>query len=402
MTTNRIRYNYEFLQGFCKENNVTLLKDYSNEIVNRKTIIEGKCCVNECGDIFIKSFNTLCINKNFGCLTHSEKIKRERINIKTMEIYGVENVSQSDIIKKKKEETCIKNYGVSSGFLRDGVREKTNIALKADCVKEKRKKTNIDKYGASTCLVLESSRMKCNNALKTESVKEKRSNTNLIRYGNVCSLHCIENQEKVKNTLKINYGVDNPSKNKTIQEKKEKTCIKNHGVRSPFQMDETKLKNGIVMIENKDEIQKKRKTTSLQNWGVEYPSQSPEVMEKCSKNAYKLKDYTFPSGNIIKIQGYEHYALNDLLKEGILEEDIINGCKNVPEIWYEDENNKNHRHYVDIFIPSQNRCIEVKSTWTAEKKKDCIFLKQQAGKGVGYNYEIWVYNASGKKVECHT
>lgn len=71
MTTNRIRYNYEFLQGFCKENNVTLLKDYSNEIVNRKTIIEGKCCVNECGDIFIKSFNTLCINKNFGCLTHS-------------------------------------------------------------------------------------------------------------------------------------------------------------------------------------------------------------------------------------------------------------------------------------------------------------------------------------------
>ena len=62
---------------------------------------------------------------------------------------------------------------------------------------------------------------------------------------------------------------------------------------------------------------------------------------------------------------------------------------------------KKHRHYVDIFIPSQNRCIEVKSTWTAEKKKDCIFLKQQSGKKLGYEYEIWVYNGKGKKVECY-
>ena len=125
------------------------------------------------------------------------------------------------------------------------------------------------------------------------------------------------------------------------------------------------------------------------------------MFEKTMKSAYKLKDYTLPSGNIIKIQGYEHYALDELIKEDILEEDIINGCKNVPEIWYTDENNKSHRHYVDIFIPSQNRCIEVKSTWTAQKKKDCIFLKQEAGKELGYNYEIWVYNGKGEKVECY-
>ena len=34
MNTNKIRYNYEFLQDFCKSNNITLLKDYSNEKVN--------------------------------------------------------------------------------------------------------------------------------------------------------------------------------------------------------------------------------------------------------------------------------------------------------------------------------------------------------------------------------
>ena len=77
---------------------------------------------------------------------------------------------------------------------------------------------------------------------------------------------------------------------------------------------------------------------------------------------------------------------------------IITGSKNVPEIWYNDENGKKHRHYVDIFIPSQNKCIEVKSTWTAEKKKDNIYLKQQAAKDLGYQYEIWIYNRNFEKV----
>ena len=146
-----------------------------------------------------------------------------------------------------------------------------------------------------------------------------------------------------------------------------------------------------------EEVKNKSKETCMEKYGVEYPSQNPEIMEMRSKNAYKLKDYPLPSGNIIKIQGYENFALDEILQGGILEEDIINGCKNVPEIWYEDDKGKKHRHYVDIFIPSLNKCIEVKSTWTAEKKKDNIFLKQNAGKENGYLYEIWIYNGKGGK-----
>ena len=132
------------------------------------------------------------------------------------------------------------------------------------------------------------------------------------------------------------------------------------------------------MIENKNEIMLKSKKTCLKKYGVEHPAQNKEIMDKCSKNSYKLKNYTFPSGNQIKYQGYEDYALDELLQSGILEEEIINGCKDVPEVWYNDEQGKQHRYYVDIFIPSQKRCIEVKSNWTAEKKKDNIFRKQQA------------------------
>ena len=92
--------------------------------------------------------------------------------------------------------------------------------------------------------------------------------------------------------------------------------------------------------------------------------------------------------------------MDKLIKEeNISEEDIITGCRNVPQIWYNDEQNKKHRHYVDIYIPSQNRCIEVKSTWTAEKKKDNIYLKQDAAKELGYQYEIWIYNNKKELVE---
>ncbi len=94
-------------------------------------------------------------------------------------------------------------------------------------------------------------------------------------------------------------------------------------------------------------------------------------------------------------------AFDKLMKgENVSEEDIVTGCKNVPQIWYNDDQNKKHRHYVDIYIPSQNRCIEVKSTWTYRKdKKDNIFLKQNAAKELGYNYEIWVFNKNKELVE---
>jgi hypothetical protein len=120
------------------------------------------------------------------------------------------------------------------------------------------------------------------------------------------------------------------------------------------------------------------------------------------KSAFSTKKFSFPSGHIIEIQGYEHFALGELINNENLDENTIKtGSKNVPKIWYIGEDDKKHRHYVDIFIPSQNKCIEVKSTWTVQKKEDCIFLKQEAGKKLGYEYEIWVYDRKGNKVECH-
>ena len=107
------------------------------------------------------------------------------------------------------------------------------------------------------------------------------------------------------------------------------------------------------------------------------------------------------SGRIDRIQGTEKFALDELLFiENIQEDDIVTSRKKVPEVWYCDENGIRRRYYVDIYIKSQDRGIEAKSTWTSEKKGDNIFVKQNAFKNAGHkSCEIWIYGQKNKRLQ---
>jgi hypothetical protein len=234
--------------------------------------------------------------------------------------------------------------------------------------------------------------------------------TCLEKYGvvNVFQLEIIK--EKIIETNLVKYGVENPTYSNEIRQKTKQKCFEKYGVEHTCQLPDVinKRKQAVFIkygVEHPLQSEKYReyfKNKCLEKYGVENPSQNQEIAEKASKNSYNRKTYTYPSGNQITCQGYEPFALDKLIKnENIEENDIVTGCKNVPTIWYKDDCNKNHRHYVDIFIKSQNRCIEVKSTWTAKKKIDNIFLKQKASKELGYLYEIWIYNNKGEIVECY-
>jgi len=414
-------YNWKLLKSYCDEKKITLNKDYSKEKLGSKIRIHGICENTECVNDFDCVFRNLI---EFGALCNScfYKKRNDITKISNKEKYGVEFVSQVKEFKKKAEETMMEKYGVKyttqSTELMDKMKSNNMTkygvehVMQSNDFKQKVKDTNKEKYGVECSLqredIKEKSKETCLEkygvefASQSKAIQEKTKETCLEKYGVEHYFQSSDKKEKSKETCLEKYGVEFISQSKEIQKKKEETCFNNHGVKSPFQMEETKQKNRLVMIENKDDIMEKRKNTCLEKYGVEHHTQNPEIMEKCSKSAFKPKNYTLPSGKIIKIQGYENYALDELLlKDKVLEEDIINGCSSVPEIWYYDEEGKKHRHYVDVFIPSQNRMIEVKSTWTAEKKKDCIFLKQNAGKLLGYNYEIWVYDKKGKKVECY-
>ena len=47
-----IRYDYNYLQKYCKENGIELLKNYLTENINIYTKIEGKCL--KCSNNFSK------------------------------------------------------------------------------------------------------------------------------------------------------------------------------------------------------------------------------------------------------------------------------------------------------------------------------------------------------------
>ena len=190
------------------------------------------------------------------------------------------------------------------------------------------KNTMLEKYGVEY-------------AAKSEYFKDKMKSTTLERYGVEHGAQSEEVKEKNRKTNLEKYGFEYGLQNKAVKEKSRITNLEKYGFENPLQ---------------REEIKEKSKKTCLKKYGVEYPSQNIEIYEKMNKMSYYLKEYTLPSGNIIKIQGYEHFALNELLKN-INENDIITGCKNVPTIWYNDESGKKHRHFVDIFIPSQNKCI---------------------------------------------
>jgi hypothetical protein len=424
----KVKYDNNYLQTFCDENTIELLENYSNVIINRDTLIKGKCKIIDCIGFFCKSFRSL-VKNNASCFECSKNIGKEKIKKTNMEKYGCEYPSQNEQIREKVKQTFFKKYGCENPFQNKDIQEKIKqknfekygcefylqtkekqLKSKQTCIekygvenpnqneeiKEKIKKTNLEKYGVE-------------NPLKNKEIREKIIKTNLEKYGVENPLKNKEIREKIEETMIERYGVKYTAQNKELREKMEETMIERYGVKYTTQNDEllSKVKKsnfekyGFESVFQNEEIKGKSKETCLKKYGVENCMQNEEIMEKMSKNSYRTKIYTFPSGNQIYYQGYENYALDELLKEGVLEEEIRNGCKNVPEIWYKDMEGKSHRYYVDIFIPSRNLCIEVKSTWTIEKKKDNIFLKQQSLIDAGYHCEIWVYNGKGEKVRCY-
>lgn len=355
-----ILYSFENLHQYCKNNNIELDNSYSNILINRDTKILGKCVMQNCNLTFNKSYRELIKNNSFycgKCLKSISQLKRKQT---CLEMYGVNNVMNNEEIKNKLKTTILQKYGVNHTF-------------QCSTIKDKIKKTNIERYGVD-------------NPNKNPKIREKGKKTCLEKYG---VEHIMQNnifKEQYNNIINEKFGVKNISQSCAIKEKKIVTCLKNYKVNHPSQSLE---------------IKQKKIETSLKNYGVEHPMQNSKFLEKYQKTSYNYKLYTFPSGKIIKTQGDENYALDELVyKELVNEDNIVTGVKNVPIIWYLGVDNKRHRHYVDIFIPIQNRCIEVKSSWTFNCNQHNVFLKQNSAKELGYSYEIWIYNEKKQKIKC--
>ena len=369
----KLKYNKELLNQTLQRDEATLIGEY--EKVNRETIINFRCkCGNESSKIlkYCKTHGTLC-KECVGKIT-KEKIKqtnlerygtefsfqsnlvKDKIKKANIKKYGVENPSQSSEIKQKKKDTTLKNYGVE------------NPSQSVE-VQNKKEKTSLKNYGTK-------------HPLQSEKQKEIVKQTNIERYGVEYTMQSEEVRNKSKETSINKYGTEYPSQSNIVKEKIKQTNIEKYGVEYTMQSEEVKQKSI---------------NTSIQKYGVSNPAQSQEIMEKTQKNAKKFKEFTMPSGDVRKVQGYEPFALTDLLKT-YNEDQIKTERKEVPRVSYEVDGKRKY-HFPDIFIPHENKIVEVKSTWTYKCKEDNIQLKKKACEDKGYLYEIWCYDGKGNRVE---
>lgn len=198
----------------------------------------------------------------------------------------------------------------------------------------------------------------CSTSIKIENGKR----TNLERYGVTCSLASKESKNKSKATNLLKRGVE-------------------------------------YALQSKD-VRDKIKETFLKKYGFENAMQNPEVADRNLKACLTPKEYILPNGNKIKVQGYENHALDIIFNEWkLISDDIIVDRTKVPEIWWLDDNNKKRRYFTDIYIPTKNLIIEVKSTWTYNLEKRITQQKLLASKEFGYNTLLWVFNYKHKIVE---
>ena len=350
------KYNFDLLNTFCNENNIKLLEDYKNSYLkhNSKILLECKQCfkkTEKCFAYMVKTKKAICKI----CITKNSLPKQKETMLQR---YGVEHASQSETIQENVKKFYIEKYGV-------------NNPSKTQEVKDKMIATNLKRYGVKFVIF-------------NEEINNKMKTTNLQKYGVDNPLKNNKIKQKIKQTNLIKYGVDNPAKNIECINKMKKTNLETYGVEFPLQ--------------NKD-IYSKLIKTNLEKYGVECTMQDPNILLKQTKSCYRVKKYILPSGKIIDYQGFENFAINDLLKDNIDENDIITCKTKVPTLYYIDTKSKKRRHFVDIFIPTKNLCIEVKSTYTFSVNPDIIFLKQKYEKESGYNYEIWVYDRKGNIIK---
>ena len=370
------------------------------EKCNRNTKIKFIC---NCGIEYSKTFRQIYDISGGFCKICTKNKTKEKVKQTCQDTWGVDHFTQLPEVKEKFKQTCLKNHGV-------------NHPAQTKEFKDKVKQTNIKNYGVECVLQSPEVREKCKQtsiercgfeyASQSNKFKEQVKKTNNIKLGVDYPMQSKKVMDKSKQTCLLNYGVEHPSQTQEFQDRVKQTNMKKYGVKHILQSQvfqkqfkQTCLSNnGTEYPMQSQKIKDKSKQTSLKNYGVEYPMQNAEFSEKVSKNAYNLKEFNFPCGNTIQVQGYEPFLLKNLIEEGYTYEDIIVKRTEVPKIWYDKDNNK-HRYYCDIYIPKINTIYEVKSTWTYKKDIDDIPLKKQACIDTGYLFELYVYDGKGIRQE---
>lgn len=143
----------------------------------------------------------------------------------------------------------------------------------------------------------------------------------------------------------------------------------------------------------------KRAATMQRLYGEEHALQSGPLFQKMVSSSYKTKEYKLGRRTVL-VQGYEALALNWLLENTrIKAKDVRCGCDpDMPRISYTDVDGKRKTYHPDIFVPSRNLIVEVKSSYTYSSRLQKNLCKAAACKAAGYAFRFLVMSPDGRRI----
>lgn len=307
-------------------------------------------------------------NFNKGTRCHDCGVaKRKETNL---EKYGAENVFASEAVKEKIKNYYREHFGVDH-----------NSQLKD--VRDKREETSMKNHGVPYLFA-------------TEEVLERAKQAHIEKYGAPPG-HIPEIREKQKATCRQNLGVDYPLQSKDVHDTIKENNKERYG-HHVFIQSETGRELMMERYGHHNFLQSESgKKLMMERYGVEYAMQCPEIFSRAMKSMFSTKLFVFPSGRGEYVQGYEPICIQSLLDTGFDEDDIVVDSEVIPVIEYKcSQTGKNRRYFPDIFIPSKNLVIEVKSVYTyeldVEKNED-----KWAATAEKWNMLVYMYNT---RLDC--
>lgn len=269
------------------------------------------------------------------------------------------------------------------------IKENIKVSEKANMVMNNQFKLNKCKREECKNKVNHNYYLYCSNSCQAIDKSSIRIDTYFMKTG---YYHPHHNPEVIKLRAEkslIKWGYIVPQSHPDVLAKSKRTRLEKYGNENYVnieQREETNLKKyGFKSCLSSKDVINKRENTILIRYGVKNIMHSSLFFN----SGYKWKEYTLPSGFIIKYQGYENRYIPILIR-AFGEENICFSKHLMPKIKYI-SNGKEHYYFPDFYIPSKNLIVEIKSQYTYNVSKETNDLKFKATIEAGYNLKVKIY-----------
>ena len=411
----------EFLDRGC------ILLTPASEYINNKMKLKYRCQCGEEAEIVLNDLRRgrlcmlcrgertkeTCMEKYNVENTFQAEVFKERSRQTNIERLGVPYPQQSEVVRSKTEKTSLEKYGVKRAFclpevyqkIRKIHKEKYGVEYPLQC-KEIQEKIDVifqqnigakrpflsdsflaqmeDKYGHKFFGCTERYKEIMLDKYGAESFVESEAfrQQMLDKYG---TEYFIQSEECKKQMLE-KYGVEH-----YIQSDSFKTqMLDKYGTEYFIQSEECKRqmleKYGVEHYIQSDSF----KTQMLDKYGVEHAMQNPDLFRKAQRSSFKRKPYVW-DGQTFMVLGYEDRALEDLFSKEGSKVVYAGEDENIPVFEYFGDDGKYHTYYPDMFMPLENRFIEVKSVYTYNKNPSKT-LQKAIRVSEDHLFELWIYN----------